>query len=156
MEQGFLNSILLYFNILLVLKNYTLETKSGNLCVDILAYFRAFFFFFQKKDNFFCARCLTKTKQLLVSASVYYDIYSTVRVGEGGCEFDLLLHCVGIIDLGRQFMGQSASCTVVKWVLGRKWKSTQKISGALPTRKKGLQIFRLRQLFFRCGGTENR
>ena len=82
--------------------------------------FSGIFFFFQKKDNFFCTRCLTKTKQLLVSASVYYDIYSTVRVGEGGCEFDLLLHCVGIIDLGRQFMGQSASCTVVKWVLGRK------------------------------------
>ena len=73
-----------------------------------------FFFFFKKKDNFFCACCLTKTKQLLISASIYYDIYSTVRVGEGGCEFDLLLHCVGIIDLGRQFMGQSASCTVVK------------------------------------------
>ena len=80
--------------------------------------FSGIFFFFSKKDNFFCAHCLTKTKQLLVSASVYYDIYSTVRVGEGGCEFDLLLHCVGIIDLGRQFMGQSASCTVVKWVLG--------------------------------------
>ena len=48
-DQGFLNSILLYFNILLVLKNYTLETKSGTLCVDILAYFRAFFFFLKRQ-----------------------------------------------------------------------------------------------------------
>ena len=101
----------------------TLKLEFGNQIWKFMCrYFGIFsgIFFFQKKDNFFCARCLTKTKQLLVSASVYYDIYSTVRVGEGGCEFDLLLHCVGIIDLGRQFMGQSASCTVVKWVLGRK------------------------------------